>query len=290
MVRCRSKENRPLPSQVATDEIKRLGFTLGPLLGSGAMSAVYAIERLLPFAAEEALAIKLLHPMHQENVELVLRFFNEQQAAQRVQHPAVIRVLDAGLMSGRPYLLLERCAETLHQRAPTLSQTERITVIAQVASGTLALHRCGVVHRDLKPANVMFSVNDRLAPKIIDLGLSKLITPGTSLPVSTAQSELLGTPEYRAPELWISAKDADASSDVYSLGVMLYELMAGTLPFVADRESRLMDLHLFEPPPALLSTPPVIATFISRMLAKKRSLRPSMAEVFETLRTIAVVR
>ena len=290
MVRCRSKENRPLPSQVATDEIKRLGFTLGPLLGSGAMSAVYAIERLLPFAAEEALAIKLLHPMHQENVELVLRFFNEQKAAQRVQHPAVIRVLDAGLMSGRPYLLLERCAETLHQRAPTLSQTERITVIAQVASGTLALHRCGVVHRDLKPANVMFSVNDRLAPKIIDLGLSKLITPGTSLPVSTAQSELLGTPEYRAPELWISAKDADASSDVYSLGVMLYELMAGTLPFVADRESRLMDLHLFEPPPALLSTPPVIATFISRMLAKKRSLRPSMAEVFETLRTIAVVR
>ena len=290
MVRCRSKENRPLPSQVATDEIKRLGFTLGPLLGSGAMSAVYAIERLLPVEAEEALAIKLLHPMHQENVELVLRFFNEQQAAQRVQHPAVIRVLDSGLMSGRPYLLLERCAETLHQRAPTLSQTERITVIAQVASGTLALHRCGVVHRDLKPANVMFSVNDRLAPKIIDLGLSKLVTPGHSLPVSTAQSELLGTPEYRAPELWISAKDADASSDVYSLGVMLYELMAGTLPFVADRESRLMDLHLFEPPPALLSTPPLITTLLGRMLAKKRSLRPSMAEVFETLRPIAVAR
>ena len=279
-----------MPNQAAADDIRHLGFALGPLLGSGAMSAVYAIERLLPVEAEEALAIKLLHPMHQENVELVLRFFNEQKAAQRVQHPAVIRVLDAGLMSGRPYLLLERCAETLHQRAPTLSQTERITVIAQVASGTLALHRCGVVHRDLKPANVMFSVTDRLAPKIIDLGLSKLVTPGHSLPVSTAQSELLGTPEYRAPELWISAKDADASSDVYSLGVMLYELMAGTLPFVADRESRLMDLHLFEPPPALLSTPPLITTLLGRMLAKKRSLRPSMAEVFETLRPIAVAR
>ena len=254
------------------------------------MSAVYAIERLVPVEAEEGLAIKLLHPMHLENVELVLRFFNEQKAAQRVQHPAVIRVLDAGLIRGRPYLLMERCADTLLQRAPTLSHTERITVTAQVASGALALHHAGVVHRDLKPANVMFSVNDRLAPKIIDLGLSKLVTPGTSLPVSTAQSELLGTPEYRAPELWISSKDADASSDVYSLGVMLYELMAGTLPFVADRESKLMDLHLFERPSALLSTPPLIATFIGRMLAKKRNLRPSMAEVAKTLHAIAVVR
>lgn len=279
-----------MPNQAAADDIRSLGFAVGPLLGSGAMSAVYAIERLVPVEAEEGLAIKLLHPMHQENVELVLRFFNEQQAAQRVQHPAVIRVLDAGLIRGRPYLLLERCATTLHQRAPTLSPAERLLITAQVASGTLALHQAGVVHRDLKPSNVMFSVTDRLAPKIIDLGLSKLMTPGTGLPVSTAQSELLGTPEYRAPELWISAKDADASSDVYSLGVMLYELMAGTLPFVAERESRLMELHLFEPPPALLSTPPMIATFISRMLAKKRCLRPSMAEVFETLRAIAVVR
>lgn len=275
-----------MPSQAAADEIKRLGFTLGPLLGSGAMSAVYAIERLVPVEADEGLALKLLHPMHQENVELVLRFFNEQQAAQRVQHPAVIRVLEAGLMSGRPYLLMERCADTLHQRAPTLSPADRLLITARVASGALALHHAGVVHRDLKPSNVMLSVNDRLAPKIIDLGLSKLITPGTSLPVSTAQAELLGTPEYRAPELWISAKDADASSDVYSLGVMLYELMAGTLPFVAERESRLMDLHLFEPPPTLRSTPPVITTLLGRMLAKKRSLRPSMAEVAETLRAV----
>ena len=279
-----------MPHQAAADDIRCLGFAVGPLLGSGAMSAVYAIERLVPVEAEEGLAIKLLHPMHLENVELVLRFFNEQKAAQRVQHPAVIRVLDAGLIRGRPYLLMERCADTLLQRAPTLSHTERITVTAQVASGALALHHAGVVHRDLKPANVMFSVNDRLAPKIIDLGLSKLVTPGTSLPVSTAQSELLGTPEYRAPELWISSKDADASSDVYSLGVMLYELMAGTLPFVADRESKLMDLHLFERPSALLSTPPLIATFIGRMLAKKRNLRPSMAEVAKTLHAIAVVR
>ena len=79
-----------MPNQAAADDIRSLGFAVGPLLGSGAMSAVYAIERLVPVEAEEGLAIKLLHPMHQENVELVLRFFNEQQAAQRVQHPAAV--------------------------------------------------------------------------------------------------------------------------------------------------------------------------------------------------------
>jgi len=137
-----------LPNQAAADDIRCLGFELGPLLGSGAMSAVYAIKRLVPVEPEEGLAIKLLHPMHLENVELVLRFFNEQRAAQRVHHPAVIRVLDAGLIRGRPYLLMERCADTLLQRALTISHPERITVTAQVASGALALHQAGIVHRE----------------------------------------------------------------------------------------------------------------------------------------------
>lgn len=271
-----------LPRHDAAD-LRGAGLTVGPWLGSGAMSAVYAVSRQddPPGAPERAL--KVLHAEHAGNLELVLRFFNEERAAARVHHPAVVRVYGSGLIGGRPYLILERLEQTLAQRAPALSEAQRLAVVAQVAAGAAALHRVGVVHRDLKPVNVMFSPGPGLWAKLVDLGLAKLSADSAALPVSTAATEVLGTAEYRAPELWVSAKNADDRADVYALGVMMYELLAGRLPFQAPRESVLMDQHLFEPPPALSQLPLALATLLGRMLAKERAQRPSMAQVVETL-------
>jgi len=247
------------------------------------MSAVYAVCRRDDPPGAPELALKVLHAEHAGNLELVLRFFNEERAAARVRHPAVVRVHGSGLLAGRPYLLLERLEDTLAERAPALSWAQRVAVVGQVAAGASALHRVGVVHRDLKPVNVMFSPGPGLAAKIVDLGLAKLSADSAALPVSTAATEVFGTAEYRAPELWVSAKDADDRADVYALGVILYEMLAGRLPFQAQRESVLMDLHLFDPPPPLSQLPSEIATLLGRMLAKERTQRPDMAQVARAL-------
>lgn len=237
-----------------------------------------------------ALALKILHNEHAGNLELVLRFLNEEHAATRVCHPAVVRIEEAGLFSGRPYLIMERLTGTLAQCVLHMSLADRIAVTAQVAQGAAALAKAGIVHRDLKPANVMFAPGSELRAKIIDLGLAKLGDDGGRLPVSTASTEVLGTAEYRAPELWLSAKDVDERADVYSLGVMLYELLTDRLPFNAERESELMELHLYAPLPALPTLPPALRSLVERMLAKARGRRPAMAEVAAALHEIAVDR
>lgn len=290
------------PSHHRTPEVAALlrsvGLVIGRLLGSGAMSAVYAVRRQdapdapfdpdapsAPYEVPE-LALKVLHAEHIGNPELVLRFLNEERAAARTHHPAVIRVYGSGMIAAQPYLLLERLADTLAQRVSALSRGERVAVAAQVASGAAALHRVGVVHRDLKPLNVMFAPGPELTAKIVDLGLAKLSTDPLTLPVSTAATEVLGTAEYRAPELWISSKSADERTDVYALGIMLYELLSGRLPFHSPRESLLMDMHLFAPPPPLPQLPARIAALLPRMLAKERAQRPAMTHVAEALTSI----
>ncbi len=258
-------------------ELRHAGLDIGHMLGCGASCAVYAVTREADPPSAPPLALKLLFAEHADNLELVLRFFNEEHAAARVQHPAVIRVFASGLVAGQPYLILERLEDTLAQRAPVLSRGQRVAVLAQVAAGVAALHRVGVVHRDLKPGNIMFAPGAGLEAKIIDLGLAKISGEAGLLLVSTAATEVLGTAEYRAPELWMSAKDVDGRADVYALGILLYEMLAGRLPFRAARESVLMDLHLFAPLPALSDAPPGLDTLVAQMLAKERSQRPDMA-------------
>lgn len=288
--------HRPTPEITAS--LRSIGLGIGRLLGSGAMSAVYSVRRQddpdapfdpdapnAPYEVPE-LALKVLHAEHIGNLELVLRFLNEERAAARTHHPAVIRVHGSGMIAAQPYLLLERLADTLAQRVPALSRVERVAVAAQVASGAAALHRVGVVHRDLKPLNVMFAPGPELTAKIVDLGLAKLSTDPQTLPVSTAATEVLGTAEYRAPELWISSKSADERTDVYALGIMLYELLSGRLPFHSPRESLLMDMHLFAPPPSLPQLPARIAALLPRMLAKERAQRPAMTQVAEALTSV----
>lgn len=262
------------------DALRGAGLRAVERIGCGASSAVYALDE----AADDGtpLALKLLHAEHAGSLELVLRFLNEERAAARVRHPGVVRIHGAGQLAARPYLVLERLADTLAQRAARLTRGERLAVAAQVASGAAALHRANVVHRDLKPANILFALGPEPRACIIDLGLAKVSRDLSPLPVSTAATEVIGTAEYRAPELWISAKDVDGRADVYSLGVIVYELLVGALPFQGDRESVLMDLHLFAPPPRL-DAAGELAPLLRTMLAKARAGRPDMDEVAAAL-------
>ena len=264
-------------------KLHKAGIHVEGWLGSGATSTVYAASRLPADPAQPLLALKLLHAEHAGHFELVLRLLNEERAAACATHPGLIRIYSSGAVEGQPYLLMERCYQTLAQRTPALSVPDRIEVVTQVAKAAAALHQAGVVHRDLKPSNIMFLPGPGLLAKIVDLGLAKLKTGGAALPVSTAATDVLGTADYRAPELWISAKDADGSADVYALGVILYELLTGELPFLARRESELMNLHLFEAPCLQQKIPGPLAALLQRMLAKSRLQRPDMRQVAERL-------
>ena len=290
------------------------GSTIGPYrirrhVGSGATSAVYAATDL----AGQPVAVKILHEALTSHLDLALRFFHERRLAALCDHPGVIRIHDAGwLAQGRPYLAMELLGDPLgqHLRGP-LPLPTAVAIAAQIAEAAAALHQVSVVHRDLCPANVMFAtetarsasplqqpiqqsiqqpiqsparpwVNPRI--KIVDLGLAKLGGAGGEAPVSTLRTDVLGTMEYRAPEAWVSAKQVDERADVYSLGVLLYQMLAGRRPFEAERESVLMDLHLFAEPPPLCGVPPALWSLIRSMLAKSRTGRPTMSAAAAALR------
>lgn len=285
-----------LSRQERTD-LARLGFSLGPQLGTGAMSTVYAISgthlapgQSAPFPGYAELAIKVLHAMHTGNIDLVLRFLQEESVAAKVRHPAILRIFGSGMIGDRPYLLMERLTNTLHQQLRSLDRMARMQIAVRVAQGAAALHEFGVIHRDLKPGNVMIGGGDASVVKIVDFSLAKWQSVPAGLRISTAQSDVLGTAEYRAPEAWISAKDADEKSDVYSLGVMMFELWNDRLPFLGVRQCELMDQHLYEMAPLLPAAPQPLADLVAAMLDKRRNRRPRMHDVAQTLLKIVKLR
>lgn len=269
-------------------------------LGTGATSEVYAAED----PAGQRVAIKLLHEELLTHPGAVLRFFNEERMARLVDHPGIAKVFATGWLPvpgtgsratamGRPYLVLEylegHLAGRLRQGPFTVPVA--LSIAAQLAAALAGLHAAGVVHRDLKPANVMFAPGTAERVKLLDLGLAKMLVPSSAplgpWPVSTGEEDVLGTAEYRAPEQWIQAREVDGRADVYSLGVVLFELLAGRCPFRAERENLLMDMHLFRPPPVPEQAPPAVGTLIVRMLAKERHARPAMEEVAVVLARLA---
>jgi serine/threonine-protein kinase len=175
-------------------------------------------------------------------------------------------------------------------RGPTLAGALRVTW--QVANALRAVHERGIVHRDLKPANVLLDVGDlALAQtRLADFGLAAV--RGQQGPeigvlhVSTGGSAVLGTYEYMAPEQWMKSKDAGPKADVYALGVLLFQMLAGRLPFRPEHPKDFMCLHLFEDPPLHLldgRAPPAVRDLVGRMLSKAAAPRPSAEEVIDRL-------
>jgi serine/threonine-protein kinase len=267
-------------------------------VATGAMSEVYEGRHA---ASGLRVAVKLLSPELCADEELVARFRNEGHTLQLLRHPRIVKVFACGsLPEGPPYMVLEWLPVDLHQEltraAAPLPPLTAMRVAWQLAEALAGLHERGIVHRDLKPSNVLLTRqgSSDWDVKLADLGLAKAL-PGTTegdsrgearglSHVSTGGGTLLGTWDYMAPEQWIQSKSVDSKADVYALGVLLFQMLTGRLPFVATQEKDLMGLHLFVRPPLECLeglVPGGTRELIARMLEKKAPQRPTMREVLQ---------
>ena len=198
------------------------------LLGEGGMGAVYkAADR----EVDRVVALKVIRPEMAANPEILARFKQELLLSSKVTHRNVIRIYDLGEAEGVKFITMEFLeGETLHQILKTrkkLAIAEAVDIMEQVASGLAAAHREGIIHRDLKPANIMVDKNGRVV--VMDFGLARTFS-GDGM---TQTGTMLGTIEYMSPEQ-AQGMDVKASSDIFTVGLMLYELLSGTTPFYAE--------------------------------------------------------
>jgi non-specific serine/threonine protein kinase/serine/threonine-protein kinase len=211
------------------------GYKIIKQLGEGGMGIVYLAEQTEPI--KRKVALKIIKP-GMDSKEVIARFEAEKQTLAQLDHPNIAHVYDAGTTeNGRPYFVMEYIngvpiTDFCDQQR--LSIEERLELFKQVCEGIQHAHQRGIIHRDIKPSNILIlTEQDKAIPKVIDFGVAKAISPQLSeQTMFTAQGQLIGTPEYMSPEQAdFTGNNIDTRTDVYSLGVVLYQLLTGALPF-----------------------------------------------------------
>ena len=253
-------------------------------LGRGGMGMVYqAVDREL----DEVVALKVLQPALARSPEIAHRFRSEIKLARKVRHPNVCAIHEYGQDGNRRFIVMEyvqgQDLKRVLREKRTLFPHEAYELSMQIASGLHAIHQVGVVHRDLKTSNIMLDTQG--AVRLMDFGLAKLYEGDSSGPTRTG--DVVGTPEYMSPEQ-ARAAHIDARADVYALGIVIFELFTGTVPFRGETPVITMLKHLHDEPlegPAAARLPAQIRPLLAHMLAKDREQRlPSCQEVLEALR------
>ena len=261
----------PQPGDLIADR-----YELEELVGTGGMSSVFrAHDRQL----ERRVAIKILHEHYAEDPEYLERFRREARAVARLSHPNIVTVIDRGDDGGRQYIVFEHVdGENLKElvlRSGRLSVRRALELALAVAGGLAFAHDHGLVHRDVKPQNVLLSNEGEV--KVTDFGIARSLHMEHGV---TQTGTVIGTGEYLAPEQ-ASGKPVSPATDVYSLGVVLWELLAGDVPFVGENFVAVALRHVNEPPPSLRERRPDVSprldAAVQRALAKDPARRfPSM--------------
>ncbi len=261
-------------------------YKLLEVLGQGSYGVVYKSHVL---QSGQLVAIKVLKSELTSEPKKVERFRREAQSVRGLPSEAIVKVLDSDEQEGNFFNVYELVeGSTLRQvldRSRVLPIDQALGIIIQVLRGLDVAHQAGVIHRDLKPANIMITKTGQ--PKIMDFGIAKDINK-TSL-TTEAYDQALGTPNYISPEQAQGSMDLDYRSDIYSVGVMLFEMLAGRPPFVADSTLSLLLKHINENPPLLYSLnssiPPQLDGIIRTAMAKKPDSRYQSAEQFANVLT-----
>ncbi len=263
-------------------------YKIRGLLGKGGMGAVYAATHL---KLDRAVAVKLMHPSFATDEAAVARFLREARAAARVEHANAVKVYDFGsLPDGSVYLVMEMLngvsLRDVLRRHGRLSLKQAADVVRQAGAALGAAHAQAVVHRDVKPENIVVQVDGagRARVTLVDFGLAKLIADVESQ--VTHASQLVGTPRYMAPEQFTGG-DVDHRADIYALGIVLYEMLAGRAPFEGTI-SEIIGKHLHAPPPPVPDLPDALTLMLARALSKTPGGRyQSTAELAADLDRVA---
>lgn len=279
-------------------------YRLDSLLARGGMGTVYAGTHA---ELDRAVAIKLLRPDFNTDPTAFERFRREARIAARIKHPNVADIYDFGdSADGEAYIVMELVAgQTLQERlrqAGMMPLAEAVRLSRQIADGMEAAHLAGVVHRDLKPSNIILSHDHEgnICVKLIDFGIAKISEQISAFDSSlTATGTLVGTPRYMSPEQCMG-KELDERSDIYSFGIILYEMLAGQAPFDATSAVAIAMQHIQEPPTPLeehrQDVPPLLIRLILDALSVDPAARPQtaadlkirLAEVAESLSEDAI--
>jgi serine/threonine-protein kinase len=286
------KSGDELVGQMLTDR-----YRIDERISEGGMGTVYRATHVL---MDKRVAIKVLHPSLAADDKIVARFSREARAASRISHPHALNVTDFGESeSGVVFLVMEfldgrTLKEVIHSDGP-MPLSRAVEIIKQVSGALDAAHAEGVVHRDLKSDNIMLveGANGSDWAKVLDFGIAKIKeTAGHTDPGLTAPNLIIGTPQYMSPEQCSQASAIDARSDIYSLGIIIYELLTGHVPFTGDSPTAIMMKHLQEPPPSVMEErddlPPQVGMVITSALAKRPEDRfQSAGELSEALAAAA---
>ncbi|MGW6198224.1 Stk1 family PASTA domain-containing Ser/Thr kinase [Kribbella sp. NPDC055110] len=254
-------------------------YRVGARVAKGGMATVY---EALDMRLDRTVALKVMHDGLGDDAQFTRRFVAEARAAARLSHPNVVAVFDQGDDDGTLFLAMEyvrgrTLRDVVREEAP-LSPARALDLLAPILSALSAAHDAGIVHRDIKPENVLIS--DKGTVKVADFGLARAVSASGN---TATQGLLMGTVSYLAPEL-VTDGSADARSDVYSAGILLYEMLTGNKPHSGDTPIQVAYAHVHAdvPPPSLEqpSIPPYVDALVQRATARDRDLRPTDARVF----------
>ncbi len=268
----RDAEGKPAgPLQILPGTVLKGTYRIDAELGSGGMGTVF---RATHIGLDKTMAVKVLSPRAVATPDSLARFEREAKVAGKVSHPAMTAVIDFGVEQGTPYIVMEyvngeELAELIERSGP-MSPRRAVAVMRQIVSLLRAAHALGIVHRDLKPANIKIiqetPEDSHVFVKVLDFGVAKIV--GDISGQLTSEGMLVGTPAYMAPEQ-INGKPIDGRTDLYSAGLMFYEMLSGVRAFKGETIARILHAQMSEPPPPLtVPVPDIVRQTLQKFCEK----------------------